>query len=1113
MADVKLFLSADIKDQTIDGLKRKLETKLVPNINVNLNIDNLQKQIQSQLDTAFGKGTTNSQSNSSLGKNNSSKNAEKDLDVQLRISRALEKDIKRTQNLLDNLRFKYKEALKTTRSGYLKDSVEDIDKIAKDLQKVADQKEKADAAFADNGDLNAYKDATKGITLSTRDYKEQIQDTNAEIRNAKNLHKDFGKTLLANMKQFASWTTATLIVKKLWETIKKMIQEVIKLDKVFTNIQMVTGYTNQQMEELKNTYISMAKALSSTVDEVANAANDWLRMGLSVSETNKALESAIILAKVAGVETSKATTMLISVMKGYKLEAQDLISVVDKLSAVDMKSASSSEDLAEAISKVASVAYAAGITLDKLVAYAATIKDVTQQSAESVGTALNSILSRMTKVAAGLDLDDFGESINDVDKVLSKYGITLRNAFGDMNDIEGIIDDLAKKWRTLTTAEQNQIATALGGTRQRNAVVTLLNNYDEVLKLTEESLNSTGTAEKKFGTYTDSVEAKVNKLKSSFQELAETTINSGFVKALIDVGTVLLNIQNYLGGIVPLLGTIVSTILIIKGIKIAKEIYGIATAANVLKGTLQGALGVIGLIVAAIMTVYSIVKSVINGTKQKQEEEIKSLRELQEEIKNTREEIVKLQASEEKGAEQKLAEKWKELTKQAKLLRVEIKGLSGSYEDYLKLSGDVEKKALSQELEKTKDSYTSAKSALSSTVWASFGSNISGKYKTASYEERIKEVSDLIDQMETGELDHVYWKGMRWDISKAKEYYQQLVSTAQQYQDTINEYEVKQAELTNFDKIQGIKDAYAKISSLDKKEAKESAKNILEEIDDLTIQVQQNYSGEIADALLNQFDEVKEALNNIIDEDLVSKFINIQIQNVRALQEAEEEENEALERKLTLQEKILAVQEAQEKLAQAKQKRARVYRAGRGFVYEEDFSALSEAQKNLSSAQKSLREYQSSVKYEEEISLLQKTQDEWERLFKNDENFKDFVNGLNVTMDELGETTEGILNWMSGVIRRFKEEQGVASTQDTSESWDYFGNLNTSGITNIGSDSYKYTGQSSGTNLSSVTYTNSNGSSIYISNLSLPNVTDAQSLVEELNSIGRTSLQAGVTHN
>ena len=52
------------------------------------------------------------------------------------------------------------------------------------------------------------------------------------------------------MKQFASWTTATLIVKKLWETIKKMIQEVIKLDKAFTNIQMVTGYTNQQMEEL-----------------------------------------------------------------------------------------------------------------------------------------------------------------------------------------------------------------------------------------------------------------------------------------------------------------------------------------------------------------------------------------------------------------------------------------------------------------------------------------------------------------------------------------------------------------------------------------------------------------------------------------------------------------------------------------------------------------------------------------------------------------------------------------------------------------------------------------------------------------------------------------------
>ena len=971
-----------------------------------------------------------------------------------------------------------------------------------------------------NNELTKYRNILNSLDPANENYKQDLlqirinannlqktqSSLNKDMQASKKEFKSFGKTLLENAKQFASWTSATQIVMQLANAVKQLVREFVRLDKAFTNIQMVTNYTNEQMSELKNTYIEMAKQLSTTVDDVANASNDWLRMGMSVREANQALEAAIKLAKIAGTETSQATTMLISTMKGYKLEAQDLISVVDKLSAVDMQSASSSEDLAESISKVASVAYSAGISLDKLIAYAATIKDVTQQSAESVGTALNSIFSRMSKVAAGVDVDDFGESLNDVDKVLKRYNISLRDTSGDMRSMEVVLEEIANKWDTLTTAERNQISTALGGTRQRNAVVTLLNNYDEVLRLTTTSLESAGTAEQKFAIYSESVEAKVNKLKASFQEMAETTINSNFVKTLLEIGNALLNVVNYTGGIVPLLGTILSTLLLIKGVKVAQELYSVANAVTVLSGTLQGALGILGLVFSVVMAIVGFVKSSVEEARKRYQQYIESLQSVQQEVKELRDEFIRLNASTEEASNDSLKKSWDMLYNAAYKLRLEVDRLNQSYEYYLQLSGQIETIGLEEELKATE-----------------------GQYKSNKKErDRLKSELDYlqyaIKYAKENNLSIATFKyGRGKTVEEAEAYYNQLFGQYESYQSKVEEYETKQAKLSFLQqytaRINSAKAAYAKLSQLDTDQAKKTAQTVLNEINTIIEEVKANYPSGVGDELVGDFEETRKSLENIINENLVGKFANIQISNIKALQEAEEAENEALKKRLTLQEKILAVQEAQEKLAQAQNKRARVYRAGRGFVYEQDFSRVSAAQKELRSAQQSLREYRSSIKYEEEIALLQEASNEWEKLFINDEEFKKFVNGLTVTMEELGSTTEEILNWMTNTIQEFKNRNGINATETTSGSWDYFSGLSSNGLISPGG--YNISGSSLGnvnmssSNLSTgftpVSYSTSSGNitNINIGSISLPGVTDAQGFADGLVNL---SYQVGTSH-
>lgn len=73
----------------------------------------------------------------------------------------------------------------------------------------------------------------------------------------------------------------------------------------------------------------------------------------------------------------------------------------------------------------------------------------------------------MGNVAAGKDTDDEGESLNDVETALNKMGIALRSSKNEWRSFEDVLDEVASKWDKFTGTQQDQIATAIAGTRQR----------------------------------------------------------------------------------------------------------------------------------------------------------------------------------------------------------------------------------------------------------------------------------------------------------------------------------------------------------------------------------------------------------------------------------------------------------------------------------------------------------------------------------------------------------------------------------------------------------------------------------------------------------------------
>lgn len=403
----------------------------------------------------------------------------------------------------------------------------------------------------------------KSIDLTDK----SVQADNAEIDAKRklatgldNVNKKWAKqnSLLANVGEGFREATAriinyTAIYRALWMVVSKLresIQIAEELNQAFTDIEMVTMGTADATRELRKEYAELAVEMSGTVTQVANAANEWLRQGKTAQETTSLIKASMVMSRIGAIDSAEATEYLTSVLNGYKIEVQDVMHVVDAMSQVDIESASSIDDLAVALQRSASTASQAGVSFERLLGYVATVREVTQRSASVVGESFKTIFSRLGSVKAGTFLSEDLESeytditsyVNDVEKVLSKIGIRLRDTNKDFRDAQDVLDDVAKGWANYDDLTKQALATSIAGTRQRENFLALMENYDKALKLEESALDSNGKAMQKYAIYQDSIAAKQDRITALFQTWVQEMNFEWLISKLLSLGEALMKV-------------------------------------------------------------------------------------------------------------------------------------------------------------------------------------------------------------------------------------------------------------------------------------------------------------------------------------------------------------------------------------------------------------------------------------------------------------------------------------------------------------------------------------------------------------------------------------------
>lgn len=388
--------------------------------------------------------------------------------------------------------------------------------------------------------------------------------------------RSFGSTFSGAFKSILQYVNVSTIIYQSISGLKQMFQNVVDIDSAMTELKKVTNESSESYSKFLSTAGSSAKEIGTTVTSIIESTANFARLGYSFSDSQELAKTANIYA-VVGDEidsVNTATKSIISTMAAYKDEITDSMQIADKFNEVSNHFAISSGGIGDSLQRSASSLAAANNSLDQSIALITAANTVVQDP-ETVGTAFKTISMRIRGAKteleeAGLETDGMVEStakLRQEIKALSGVDIMLNDT--TFKSTYDIMDELAVKWKDLTDIQQGSITELIAGKRQGNVVSSLMSNFDIARDALETSMNSEGSAMAEHAKWMESLEAKINQLQATWQELSQAFMDDGFLKGLVDAGT---DILSFLTAIIDKIGALPALITAITSVMSFKNV-------------------------------------------------------------------------------------------------------------------------------------------------------------------------------------------------------------------------------------------------------------------------------------------------------------------------------------------------------------------------------------------------------------------------------------------------------------------------------------------------------------------------------------------------------------
>lgn len=336
------------------------------------------------------------------------------------------------------------------------------------------------------------------------------------------------------------------------------------LDRSLTDIRIVTGASSDQMASFAKEANRAAKALNATTTDYTKASLIYYQQGLNEADVKARTETTIKMANVTGTTAQKVSEQMTAVWNNYDDGSKSLTYYADVMTALGAATASSTDEIAQGLQKFASISNTVGLSYEYASAALATITSTSRESADVVGNALKTLFSRIQGLQLGETLED-GTTLNKYSSALAKIGINIKDASGQMKDMDAILDEMGMTWQTLARDEKMALAQTVAGVRQYTQLMTLMENWNSFKANVQIAEDSEGTLDTQASIYAESWEAASNRVRASWESLWDNLIDSdsfisilNFLSSLIDMTDSLVTGFGGAGGVLSTFGGILT---------------------------------------------------------------------------------------------------------------------------------------------------------------------------------------------------------------------------------------------------------------------------------------------------------------------------------------------------------------------------------------------------------------------------------------------------------------------------------------------------------------------------------------------------------------------------
>lgn len=489
-----------------------------------------------------------------------------------KIKISLEADVSQTLQQLEKIKTSLKDIIADNK---IKINSDDLKKLIKELNNY-EKAIKNNLTIGDNNKLNVagIKEYEKNVGSSLSDLTGKINDYYKQAGKTTEVTTDVGETLTkleapANKAKTAIDKLGTSLYNSLrYNLVNNFVDsflskggEIVSLleevDEKLTQIQIVSGKSSDSLAGVRESGISMAKDLSSSVSDVLSAYEIYYQQGLSKSEAQARTQATVMAANVSNQSVSTTAEQATAVLNGFNISSSETVSVLGKLAQIGAKTATDFSEIATAMQKVASASDVAGLSLNDTLAAMATISSVTREAPETIGTSLNAILGRI----GNLKIDD--EYTSAIEKMYksTNSGLTLFDEqTGLLKDASTILSELAEKWNILDINQKRAITSQLAGTRQANRLLALMENWDMFEQYQEYAADSGTALEDQNAIYERSLEAAQNRYQTAWDNFWLNLFNEDALTGIYDFAaefvTMFDNATESAGGLLAVIRTI-----------------------------------------------------------------------------------------------------------------------------------------------------------------------------------------------------------------------------------------------------------------------------------------------------------------------------------------------------------------------------------------------------------------------------------------------------------------------------------------------------------------------------------------------------------------------------